>query len=90
METKLSAYQNGLYTQCQSSGGGNFSTQQYITYRHRYGIDQQQGFYNDFKIYTLALTYDKGNNNATLGRRINNRITNMGAIDGIQYERKSG
>ncbi len=71
-------------------GGGNFSTQQYITYRHRYGIDQQQGFYNDFKIYTLALTYDKGNNNATLGRRINNRITNMGAIDGIQYERKSG
>lgn len=71
-------------------GGGNFSTQQYITYRHRYGIDQQLGFYNDFKIYTLALSYEKGGHIATLGRRINSRITNMGAIDGIQYEKKSG
>ena len=25
-------------------GGGYFSTQNYITYRHRYGVDQQTGF----------------------------------------------
>ncbi|MBK8701251.1 MAG: hypothetical protein IPN29_17605 [Saprospiraceae bacterium] len=71
-------------------GGSYFSTQNYITYRHRYGIDQQSGFYDDFKIYALALSYDRNGHSATFGRRINNRIANMGAIDGLQYEKKSG
>lgn len=71
-------------------GGGYFSTQNYITYRHRYGIDQQTGFYDDFKIYALALGYDRNGHSIYLGRRINNRIANLGAIDGLQYEKKAG
>lgn len=69
---------------------GYFSTQNYITYRHRYGIDQQTGFYDDFKIYALALGYDRNGHSIYLGRRINNRIANLGAIDGLQYEKKAG
>ncbi|MBK7009059.1 MAG: hypothetical protein IPH36_10730 [Saprospiraceae bacterium] len=71
-------------------GGGYFSTPNYITYRHRYGIDQQTGFYDDFKIYALALGYDRNGHSIYLGRRINNRIANLGAIDGLQYEKKAG
>ena len=71
-------------------GGGYFSTQNYITYRHRYGVDQQTGFYDDFKIYALAIGYDRNGHSVYVGRRISNRIANLGAIDGIQYEKKIG
>ncbi len=70
--------------------GSKLSLQNYITYRHRYGVDQSQtGFYDDFKIYALSATYDASNNTSfTLGRKINNKIANMGAIDGLQAEHK--
>ena len=68
------------------------SLQSYITYRHRYGIDQSQvGFYDDFKIYALNLLYAPTEKyNVSLGRKINNKIANMGAIDGIQGELNFG
>ena len=73
-------------------GGSGFSVQNYITYRHRYGVDQSNiGFYDDFKIYALNISYSADSVNAfSLGRKINNRISNMGAIDGFQYERRMG
>lgn len=80
----------GLTFNVNNIGGGYFSTQNYITYRHRYGVDQQTGFYDDFKIYALALGYDRNGHSVYFGRRISNRIANLGAIDGLQYEKKSG
>jgi hypothetical protein len=70
--------------------GSKWSIQSYITYRHRYGVDQSQiGFYDDFKIYAMAVSYDATKNtNISFGRKINNKIANMGAIDGIQVEHK--
>lgn len=67
-----------------------FSVQSYLTYRHRYGIDQQEtGFYDDFKIFTLALQYSPGEKiNINIGRKINPNIANIGAIDGFQGEVK--
>ena len=65
-----------------------FSAQTYITYRHRYGIDQSNiGFYDDFKIFTLALQFAPSDKfQMSFGRKINNNIANLGAIDGLQSE----
>lgn len=42
-----------------------------------------------FRIYTMALNYDVTKNiKISLGRKINNRIASVGAIDGIQSEFK--
>ncbi len=66
-----------------------FSVQSYMTYRYRYGVDQQSSFANDFKVYTLAANYNPGDKvNLWIGRKINNNIANIGAIDGLQYEYK--
>lgn len=69
--------------------GSRVSLQSYLTYRHRYGVDQDQsGFLNDFKIFTLAMAYAINQKDRIwLGRRINPLIANMGALDGIQYEK---
>ncbi len=74
----------------QNIRNSSFSTQAYITYRHRYGIDQSTtGFYDDFKVFTLAVQYAPGDKfNIWVGRKMNNNMANMGAIDGIQSEYK--
>lgn len=66
----------------------DFSIQSYITYRHRYGIDQSTtDFYDDFKVFTLAVQYAPSEKyQIWFGRKINNNIANMGAIDGLQGE----
>lgn len=66
----------------------SFSVFSYMTYRHRYGIDQQQtDFFNDFKIFTFAAQYDPGEKfNIVVGRKINQNISNIGSIDGLQGE----
>jgi len=53
--------------------------------------DVKKDIFNGLKIYSLALKYEIGNN-ATIwfGRKINPRISNMGAVDGLQFELKSG
>jgi hypothetical protein len=66
-----------------------FSVQSYLTYRHRYGIDQQRatGFYDDFKVFTLSVQYAPSDKYSIwIGRKMNNHIANMGAIDGVQGE----
>lgn len=70
--------------------GGKFSFENYITYQRRFGVEQAQSNFNeDFKIYSLAMSYEVSDNtNVSLGRKINNRMANMGAIDGLQIEHK--
>jgi hypothetical protein len=70
--------------------GGKFSLENYITYRRRFGEGVTQASFNeDFKIYSMSLNYEASKNTSfALGRRINNRMANMGAIDGIQTEYK--
>lgn len=69
-----------------------FSVQSYLTYRHRYGVDQvQSDFFDDFKVFTLSLGYALNNKDRIwLGRRINPFIANMGALDGVQLEKFLG
>ncbi|MDI9861236.1 hypothetical protein [Flectobacillus roseus] len=70
--------------------GGKFSFQNYITYRPRFGPSASSGtFADDFKVYALALNYElNAKTNLTLGRKISNYISNMGAVDGLQIEHK--
>lgn len=64
-----------------------FSFSTYMIYRHRYGVEQQQrSFFDDYKIFDLAANYQKSKTNIWLGRKINNYIANIGAIDGVQAD----
>lgn len=67
-----------------------FSTDNYVTFRHTLGEwDRVQKNFNDaLKVYSLAVKYDLDKTSyVTLGRKINQRISSMGAIDGLQIEK---
>ncbi len=65
------------------------SAETYISFKHKLNEWDvvKQDLNNALKIYNLALTYDF-NENSTLwaGRKINPKIANVGAIDGIQFQ----
>lgn len=71
-------------------GNSRFSTENYITFRHTVGEwDQVKDNFNDaLKIYALSVKYDLDKRSSIiLGRKINQRISSMGAIDGLQMEK---
>jgi hypothetical protein len=70
-----------------------FSTDAYITFRHT--IDEwaevQSNFSNALKVYSLHARYDLDQRTSvTFGRKINPKISSMGAIDGLQFEKGFG
>jgi len=74
-------------------GNSRISTDAYITFRHTLNEwDAVKGNLNDaLKIYSLAVRYDfSETTNLTLGRKINAKISSLGAIDGVQYEQGIG
>ena len=70
-----------------------FSAETYLNYRKLYPADleshpQRTEFFN---VYNLAVTYAPDpNTTITLGRKINNSASSLGAIDGLQMERNFG
>lgn len=65
------------------------SAETYISFSHK--IKEwdvvKEDIFNGLKIYSLALSYAiNPKNNISVGRKINTRISNVGAIDGVQYE----
>jgi hypothetical protein len=70
-----------------------FSTDNYITFRHTLGEWQEvkENFRDALKIYSMSVKYDfDKNSSVSLGRKINYRISSMGAIDGLQVEKGLG
>ncbi len=66
-----------------------FSLESYLTFSHRLGdwASVQDHVFNGLKIYNLALNYEvRGKATLWLGRKINPKISSMGAIDGLQAE----
>ncbi|MEE4286896.1 MAG: hypothetical protein V2I31_12140 [Mariniphaga sp.] len=65
------------------------SAETYISFSHKLNQwnEVQENLNNAIKIYNLALRYDFSET-ATLwaGRKINPRIANIGAVDGLQFE----
>ncbi len=67
------------------------SIETYMSFKHTLNEWQvvQDHFKKAFKVYALALEYDlKDGTRFWLGRKINFNISNIGAIDGIQAEKK--
>jgi hypothetical protein len=80
-----------LSLDAQNIGNSKLSSETYISFAHKKDewSDIQNNIYNGLKIYNLSVNYAFNNNNTLwFGRKINPRISNVGAIDGIQYENK--
>jgi hypothetical protein len=68
-----------------------FSMNTYISFAHKNNewSEIQDNIYHGLKVYSLAMNYAFNENNSLwLGRKINPRLSSVGAIDGIQYETK--
>ncbi|MEZ4987691.1 MAG: hypothetical protein R2795_22125 [Saprospiraceae bacterium] len=68
------------------------SIDNYITFRHTAGEwnEVQANVFDALKIYNLSVRYDLSSQaTLTMGRKINPRISNMGAVD-VQYEQQLG
>ncbi len=85
-------YQRWRYTfslEAEKIANTNFSFSDYIVFSYR--ADRwhllNKNFGNAFKIYELAGKYKFNKNSKIIfGRKINSKISNIGAIDGIQFE----
>jgi hypothetical protein len=66
------------------------SFESYISFRHKSGewTDVKSNLFNALKIYNLAFRYDLNESTIILfGRRVNPKISSIGAVDGIQFEK---
>ncbi len=70
-----------------------FSFESYLTYRQYIDSGNNNSIKNDniFNVYNLAMRYDIDPTlSLVIGRRINNKISSVGAIDGIQVDKYFG
>jgi hypothetical protein len=72
-------------------GGSGLSAETYVIFVHK--INEwdkvKADIFNGLKIYNLSLAYDIGSHSRVMvGRKINPKFSNMGAVDGLQYELK--
>lgn len=67
------------------------SAETYLSYTHRLnpGDAVRANLKNSFKIYSLALKYNiDASSTVWAGRKINPNIANIGAVDGIQFQKQ--
>lgn len=70
-----------------------FSTDTYITFRHTLGEwdKVKNNIGRALKVYSLSASYDfTPSSRLTIGRKINPRMSSVGAIDGVQYQKGFG
>jgi len=73
--------------------GSRLSFDSYISFVHsNQNWDRiQSNIFNGLKIYAFSLNYDfNETTRLLLGRKINPKLSSMGAIDGLQFEKKIG
>ena len=71
-------------------GNSKFSFENYISFNHKLGDwgAVKSDVFSALKIYTLAGRYDiNKTTHITLGRTINSKISSIGAMDGLQFEK---
>ena len=67
-----------------------FSVESYISFNHKLGdwAPVKTDLFNALKIYTLGLKYDLNKTTQiSLGRKVNPKISSIGAMDGLQIEK---
>ncbi len=74
----------------QNITNSKLSAETYISFSHK--LNQwdlvQEDLSNALKIYSLALKYDLNNTTSMwVGRKINPKIANIGAVDGVQFQK---
>lgn len=70
-----------------------FSFETYISFRHKVGDwnEVKNDVFNALKIFDLALIYDPNESTKiSIGRKINQRLSNIGTVDGLQIEKSFG
>ncbi len=70
-------------------GDSRFSLDSYISFSHQLKdwASIQANIFNGLKIYDMNLRYEVGDHTTVwLGRKINPKISSLGAIDGLQFE----
>jgi hypothetical protein len=75
--------------QANNIGDSRFSTDTYLAFTHKTDdwTSVQENIFSALKIYSLAVKYQPGKQSSIwLGRRVNRNLSNIGAIDGLQYE----
>ncbi|MBK6345296.1 MAG: hypothetical protein IPF68_05060 [Bacteroidales bacterium] len=73
-------------------GNSRLSAESYVSFAHKskHWGEIKDNIFNGLKIYNLSLNYEIGKNaRIYAGRKINPKISNMGAVDGIQFEIKT-
>ena len=78
-----------LSLSAQNIGNSKLSAETYITFAHKPGdwSEISANIFNGLKIYDLNVNYKfNEHHHVWFGRRINPRLSNVGAIDGLQYE----
>jgi hypothetical protein len=71
-------------------GGSGLSFDTYISFRHKAGEWQSvtNDIFSALKIYNLSARYEINKTmSLSAGRKVNHRISNIGAMDGIQFEK---
>ena len=73
-------------------GDSKFSFESYLTYRQYFNSnDESISRNNIFNVYNLAMRYDVDPTlSLVFGRKINNKMSSVGAIDGLQVEKFFG
>lgn len=80
-----------LSLDAENIGGSKFSADTYISFKHTSGdwSEVKSDLFSALKIYSLSLRYDPGvSTSVTLGRNINRWMSSVGAIDGLQAEKR--
>lgn len=81
-----------LSLQAKNIKNSPLSAESYVSFVHKSGQwdEIKSNIFRGLKIYNLAVSYDAGRNlKVTAGRKINPRLSNMGAVDGLQLEYKA-
>lgn len=91
-DTPSADYHRLRYTlsmQAKNIGGSRVSLDSYISFIHKtdYWDEIKSNIFNGLKIYNLAVSYEATDNlTLAIGRKINPKLSSMGAVDGIQAE----
>jgi len=81
-----------LSLQAKNIKNSPLSAESYISFVHKSGQwdEIKSNIFHGLKIYNLSVSYDAGRNlKVTAGRKINPRLSNIGAVDGLQLEYKA-
>ena len=74
-------------------GNSKVSAESYISFAHNNSNweEVKENIFNGLKIYNLSLKYDfNESTQIILGRKINPKLSSVGAIDGVQFEKSFG